>query len=158
MMTRGGMRKMKTVYFQLAAVLFLVIIIVFLYFYLRKEDGEEKMGKDIWTLRCQRIEPTSGIRLSRMLLFRRYLDEASLPEGSFYLGGNVLLDDIVLNTKKSIRLYLNVMPDKVLLTVLKGRVKINGYVYYKDQNRQIIIRDHMEVFANEAKLIFRKGR
>lgn len=149
---------MKTVYFQLAAVLFLVIIIVFLYFYLRKEDREEKMGKDIWTLRCQRIEPTSGIRLSRMLLFRRYLDEASLPEGSFYLGGNVLLDDIVLNTKKSIRLYLNVMPDKVLLTVLKGRVKINGYVYYKDQNRQIIIRDHMEVFANEVKLIFRKGR
>ena len=103
---------MKTVYFQLAAVLFLVIIIVFLYFYLRKEDREEKMGKDIWTLRCQRIEPTSGIRLSRMLLFRRYLDEASLPEGSFYLGGNVLLDDIVLNTKKSIRLYLNVMPIK----------------------------------------------
>ena len=78
MMTRGGMRKMKTVYFQLAAVLFLVIIIVFLYFYLRKEDGEERMGKDIWTLRCQRIEPTSGIRLSRMLLFRRYLDEVSI--------------------------------------------------------------------------------
>ena len=149
---------MKAVYFQLAAVLFLVIIIVLLYFYLRRGDGEERTGKDIWTLRCQRIEPTSGIRLSRMLLFRRYLDEASLPEGSFYLGGNVLLDDIVLNTKKSIRLYLNVMPDKVLLTVLKGRIKINGYVYYKDQNRQIIIRDHMEVFANEAKLIFRKGR
>ena len=149
---------MKTVYFQLAAVLFLVIIIVFLYFYLRKGDGEERMGKDIWTLRCRRIEPISGIGLRRMLLFRRQQDEALLPEGSFYLGSNVLLDDIVLNTKKSIRLYLNVMPDKVLLTVLKGRVKINGYVYYKDQNRQIIIRDHIEVFANEARLIFRKGR
>ena len=93
-----------------------------------------------------------------MLLFSRQQDEASLSEGRFYLGSNVLLDDIVLNTKKSIRLYLNVMPDKVLLTVLKGRVKINGYIYYKDQNRQIIIRDYMEVFANEERLIFRKGR
>ena len=93
-----------------------------------------------------------------MLLFRRQMDEASLPEGNFYLGSNVLLDDIVLNTEKSIRLYLNVMPDKVLLTVLKGQVKINGYIYQKDQNRQIVIHDHMEVFANEARLIFRKGR
>lgn len=149
---------MKTVYFQLAAVLFLVIIIIFLFFYLRKGDGEERMGKDIWTLRCRRTVPASGIGLCRLLLFRRQQDEASLPEGSFYLGSNVLLDDIVLNTKKSIRLYLNVMPDKVLLTVLKGQVKINGYIYQKDQNRQIIIHDYMEVFANEARLIFRKGR
>lgn len=149
---------MKAVYFQLLAVLFLFIISVFLCFYLRKEEGEERTGKDIWMLRCRRTAPASGIGLRRMLLFRRQQDEALLPEGSFYLGSNVLLDDIVLNTKKSIRLYLNVMPDKVLLTVLKGRVKINGYVYYKDQNRQIIIRDYMEVFANEARLIFRKGR
>ena len=119
---------MKAVYFQLAAVLFLVIIIVLLYFYLRRGDGEERTGKDIWTLRCRRIEPTSGIGLIRMLLFRRQQDEASLSEGSFYLGSNVLLDDIVLNTKKSIRLYLNVMPDKVLLRVVKERVRIHGYV------------------------------
>ena len=149
---------MKTVYFQLLAVLFLFIIIVFLYFYLRKGDGEERMGKDIWTLRCRRTVPASGIGLRQMLLFRRRRDEASLPEGSFYLGSNVLLDDIVLNTRKSIRLYLNVMPDKVLLTVLKGQVKINGYIYQKDQNRQIVIHNYTEVFANEARLLFRKGR
>lgn len=149
---------MKTVYFQLLAVLFLFIIIVFLYFYLRKGDGEERMGKDIWSLRCRRTVPASGIGLRQMLLFRRRRDEASLPEGSFYLGSNVLLDDIVLNTRKSIRLYLNVMPDKVLLTVLKGQVKINGYIYQKDQNRQIVIHNYMEVFANEARLLFRKGR
>lgn len=149
---------MKTAYFQLAAVLFLIITIVFLYFYLRKGDGEERTGKDIWMLRCRRTAPASGIGLRQMLLFRRQRDEASLPEGSFYLGSNVLLDDIVLNTKKSIRLYLNVMPDKVLLTVLKGQVKINGYIYQKDQNRQIVIHDYMEVFANEARLIFRKER
>ena len=149
---------MKTVYFQLLAVLFLFIIIVFLYFYLRKGDGEERMGKDIWTLRCRRTVPASGIGVRQMLLFRRRRDEASLPEGSFYLGSNVLLDDIVLNTRKSIRLYLNVMPDKVLLTVLKGQVKINGYIYQKDQNRQIVIHNYMEVFANEARLLFRKGR
>lgn len=149
---------MKTAYFQLAAVLFLIITIVFLYFYLRKGDGEERTGKDIWMLRCRRTAPVSGIGLRQILLFRRQMDEASLPEGNFYLGSNVLLDDIVLNTEKSIRLYLNVMPDKVLLTVLKGQVKINGYIYQKDQNRQIVIHDYMEVFANEARLIFRKGR
>lgn len=149
---------MKTAYFQLAAVLFLIITIVFLYFYLRKGDGEERTGKDIWMLRCRRTAPVSGIGLRQILLFRRQRDEASLPEGNFYLGSNVLLDDIVLNTEKSIRLYLNVMPDKVLLTVLKGQVKINGYIYQKDQNRQIVIHDYMEVFANEARLIFRKGR
>lgn len=149
---------MKTAYFQLAAVLFLIITIVFLYFYLRKGDGEERTGKDIWMLRCRRTAPASGIGLHQILLFRRQRDEASLPEGNFYLGSNVLLDDIVLNTEKSIRLYLNVMPDKVLLTVLKGQVKINGYIYQKDQNRQIVIHDYMEVFANEARLIFRKGR
>lgn len=149
---------MKTVYFQLLAVLFLFIISVFLCFYLRKENGEERTGKNIWTIRCRRTAPVSGFGLHQMLLFRRQQDEASLPEGSFYLGSNMLLDDIVLNTKKSIRLYLNVMPDKVLLTVLKGQVKINGYIYQKDQNRQIVIHDYMEVFANEARLIFRKGR
>ena len=148
---------MKTVYFQLLAVLFLFIISVFMCFYLRKGDGEERTGKDIWMLRCRRTAPISGIRLRQMLLFRRQRDEASLPEGNFYLGSNVLLDDIVLNTEKSIRLYLNVMSDKVLLTVLKGQVKINGYIYQKDQNRQIVIHDYMEVFANEARLIFRKG-
>ena len=36
---------MKTVYFQLLAVLFLFIISVFLCFYLRKENGEERTGK-----------------------------------------------------------------------------------------------------------------
>lgn len=149
---------MKTVYFQLLAVLFLFIISVFMCFYLRKENGEERTGKNIWTIRCRRTAPVSGFRLRQVLLFRRQMDEASLPEGNFYLGSNVLLDDIVLNTEKSIRLYLNVMPDKVLLTVLKGQVKINGYIYQKDQNRQIIIHDYMEVFANEARLIFRKGR
>ena len=149
---------MKTVYFQLLAVLFLFIISVFLCFYLRKENGEERTGKNIWTIRCRRTAPVSGFGLHQMLLFRRQQDQASLPEGSFYLGSNMLLDDIVLNTKKSIRLYLNVMPDKVLLTVLKGQVKINGYIYQKDQNRQIVIHDYMEVFANEARLIFRKGR
>lgn len=149
---------MKTVYFQLLAVLFLFIISVFLCFYLRKENGEERTGKNIWTIRCRRTAPVSGFGLHQMLLVRRQQDEASLPEGSFYLGSNMLLDDIVLNTKKSIRLYLNVMPDKVLLTVLKGQVKINGYIYQKDQNRQIVIHDYMEVFANEARLIFRKGR
>ena len=149
---------MKAVYFQLLAVLFLVIISVFLCFYLRKGDGEERTGKDIWMLRCRRTAPASGIGLRQILLFRRQMDEASLPEGNFYLGSNVLLDDIVLNTEKSIRLYLNVMTDKVLLTVLKGQVKINGYIYQKDQNRQIVIHDYMEVFANEARLIFRKGR
>lgn len=149
---------MKAVYFQLLAVLFLVIISVFLCFYLRKGDGEERTGKDIWMLRCRRTAPASGIGLRQILLFRRQMDEASLPEGNFYLGSNVLLDDIVLNTEKSIRLYLNVMTDKVFLTVLEGQVKINGYIYQKDQNRQIVIHDYMEVFANEARLIFRKGR
>lgn len=149
---------MKTVYFQLLAVLFLFIISVFLCFYLRKEDWEERTGKDIWIIRCRRTAPISGFGLRQVLLFRRQMDEASLPEGNFYLGSNVLLDDIVLNIEKSIRLYLNVMPDKVLLTVLKGQVKINGYIYQKDQNRQIVIHDYMEVFANEARLIFRKGR
>lgn len=149
---------MKTVYFQLLAVLFLFTISVFLCFYLRKENGEERTGKNIWTIRCRRTAPVSGFGLRQILLFRRQRDEASLPEGSFYLGSNMLLDDIVLNTKKSIRLYLNVMPDKVLLTVLKGQVKINGYIYQKDQNRQIVIHNYMEVFANEARLIFRKGR
>lgn len=149
---------MKTVYFQLLAVLFLFIISVFLRFYLREENGEERTGKNIWTIRCRRTAPVSGFGLRQVLLFHRQMDEASLPEGNFYLGSNVLLDDIVLNTEKSIRLYLNVMPDKVLLTVLKGQVKINGYIYQKDQNRQIVIHDYMEVFANEARLIFRKGR
>lgn len=149
---------MKTVYFQLLAVLFLFTISVFLCFYLRKENGEERTGKNIWTIRCRRTAPVSGFGLRQILLFRRQRDEASLPEGSFYLGSNMLLDDIVLNTKKSIRLYLNVMPDKVLLTVLKGQVKINGYIYQKDQNRQIVIHNYMEVFVNEARLIFRKGR
>lgn len=149
---------MKTVYFQLAAILFLIGIIMFLFIYLVKEDREERTGKDIWRLRCRRIAPISGKGLRQLLLFRRWHDDAALPEGSFYLGSNILLDDIVLNTGKSIRLYLNVMPDKVLLTVLKGQVKINGYIYQKDQNRQIVIHDYMEVFANEARLIFRKDR
>ena len=149
---------MKTVYFQIAAILFLIGIIIFLFIYLVKEDGEERTGKDIWRLRCRRIAPISGNGLRQLLLFRRRHDDAALQEGSFYLGSNILLDDIVLNTGKSIRLYLNVMPDKVLLTVLKGQVKINGYIYQKDQNRQIVIHDYMEVFANEARLIFRKDR
>ena len=79
-----------------------------------------------------------------------------MPEWSFYLGSNMVLDDNVMNTGSSIRLYLNAMSDEVLLTVLKGQVKINGYVYPKDQIRQIVIRDYMYAFANEAKLIFRK--
>lgn len=62
---------MKTVYFQLLAMLFLFIISVFLCFYLRKEDGEERTGKDIWMLRCRRTAPVPRIGLRQMLLFRR---------------------------------------------------------------------------------------
>lgn len=147
---------MKIVCFQLITILFLIGIIVFLFLYLRQGDEEERTGKDIWMIRCRRTIPAAGNKLRQMLLFRGQQDEAVLPEGSFYLGSNIFLDDIVLNTGRRVSIYLNVMPDKVLLTVLKGQVKINGYVYQTDQNRQIVIHDYMEVFVNEARLLFRK--
>ena len=138
-MTRRRDAKDENGYFQLLAVLFLFIISVFLCFYLRKKMGkkeqEKTSGQSVADVQhrfldsdCARCSYSAG-----------QMDEASLPEGNFYLGSNVLLDDIVLNTEKSIRLYLNVMTDKVFLTVLEGQVKINGYIYQKDQNRQIVI-------------------
>lgn len=70
----------------------------------------------------------------------------------------MILDDIVVDTKNKIRLYLNVQPDKVLLTVLKGSLRIRERVYEQDQTRQIVINDHMVIFFDGIKITFRKGR
>ena len=70
----------------------------------------------------------------------------------------MILDDIVVDTKNKIRLYLNVQPDKVLLTVLKGSLRIRERVYEQDQTRQIVINDHMVIFFDGIKLTCRKGR
>lgn len=144
-------------FFQIATILCIIILIFLFYFSLRKDDPmEERTGQEVWMIRCRRIAPTSSGILRRMLMYGRADDEAELPEGSFYLGNNILLNDIVLNVRDRIRLYLNVQPDKVLLTVLKGKVQISGYTYYQDSAKQIVIRDHMEVSTNEAKLIFKR--
>lgn len=36
---------------------------------------------------------------------------------------------------------------QIYLAVLKGSVKISGYVYQKDASRQFIIREYTEVFV-----------
>ena len=147
---------MEPVMFQMGTIFFLAGMIVFVLLFLQKRNTEEKTGECIWSIRSSRVEPKASGLIRRLFQWHKRGNEAALEEGAVYLG-NGMTDDIFLDTGGGrLRLYLNVMQEKIYLTVLKGSVRIGGYVYRKDATRQLVIRDYTEVFAQEAKLIFQR--
>ena len=144
--------------FQLLTVIFLFIILVLLGFLSGNKDRNDRTGKTIWTIESDRSVAGLSDIWKRCIFIHKGEDRVELPEGSFYLGSSMILDDIVVYTKNKIRLYLNVQPDKVLVTVLKGSLIIRERVYEQDQTRQIVINDHMVIFFDGIKITFRKGR
>lgn len=148
---------MKTVIFQILTLLSLFSVLVSLEILIRKQEKmTEKAGRDVWYIKCKRTsESTRGI-LKKILFLKHGKETIALEEGTYYIGHNAICNDIVLKTNEKIRMYLNITSKKVLVTILKGKIHIGGYTYYPDASKQIIIREHENVFINDHKLIFKK--
>lgn len=144
--------------FQLLTVIFLFIILVLLGFLSGNKDKTDRTGKTIWIIESDRSVTGFSDIWKRWIFTYKGEDKLELPEGSFYLGNSMILDDIVVDTKNKIRLYLNIQPDQVLITVLKGSLRIRERVYEQDQTQQIAINDHMVIFFDGIKITFKKSR
>lgn len=145
--------------FQLLTVIFLFIILVLLGFLSGNKDKTDRTGKTIWTIECDRAVAGSSDTWRHFFFRKNGVDKVDIPEGTFYLGNNIILDDIVIDTKKKIRLYLNVQTNQILVTVLEGTIRVNESFYERDKTKQINLHDHMEFFVNGIKIILkRKGR
>lgn len=149
---------MIIIIFQLLTVIFLFIMLILLGF-LSKGKKNDRTGKAIWTIECDRAVAGSSDTWRHFFFRKNGVDKVDIPEGTFYLGNNIILDDIVIDTKKKIRLYLNVQTNQILVTVLEGTIRVNESFYEQDKTKQINLHDHMAFFINGIKIILkRKGR
>ncbi len=144
--------------FQLLAIGFLLIFSVKLAMYSKGGDSSSADWSEayIWRVKCSQIAPVRLGVLKSLFLNRKCRTEAFLPEGPFFLGTNVLKNDLILLSSKKVRLYLNVLPEKVLLTVLQGEVHVNGHSFRNNPGKQIVIRDWSQISIEEVQLEFRK--
>lgn len=83
--------------------------------------------------------------------------EVLLGNEAYYLG-NRALDDIHVKMKHSarIRLYLNVKPDRVVLTVTKGSVYIDDRLYQADCRRHVTLSEFSSIYLENTQIYFQK--
>ena len=81
-----------------------------------------------------------------------------LQEGSYWIG-NGIGNDICLRAKGGrVKLLLNVQRDKLLITVLKGSIRMNTVTYKSNEKEQIVVPEQTKVFIEDFQLQFVRER
>ena len=129
---------MGLVALQVAVVLIMVVLTAFLYKKIAMLSvGEEEVGEAFWIIK---LPP----------------DRLDLPVGN-YLVGNGMFNDIYIDTgNEPLRMYWNIQKNKVLVTVLKGKIRISDKTYKSNQKEQILIEDNTRIYVGNLQLKFLK--
>ena len=122
----------------------------------KKFSGNER-GKSLWVLKSQRVGKSQS-SVKHIIKEKQLKDKIELPEAGFTLG-NGLMDDIFIDACKTrVKLYLNIQKDRIFLTVLKGKVVIQNYIYSSDVKKIIEMKDLSRMEIGEVSLQFQKKR
>ena len=106
----------------------------------------------IWSLRIKRIG-----RMKRFLKNKDMVSELSLQPGIYRLGTGWFNDIRIYGCKSKVKLYLNIeSKNKILLTVLKGEVEMEGTVLKENASIQKHITRNTTLFMDGIKIDFRR--
>ena len=113
-----------------------------------------KVEAGVWNLRIKRIG-----RMKRFLKNKDMVSELSLQPGIYRLGTGWFNDIRIYGCKSKVKLYLNIeSKNKILLTVLKGEVEMEGTVLKENASIQKHITRNTTLFMDGIKIDLRREK
>ena len=117
-------------------------------------------GEILWNVKAVRTGSVKfGLRRFLLMAGLPKVNEMPLEEGT-YLIGNDRGCDIYLDVsgRGRTRLFLDVRPECVYLTVMKGTVTIAGTQYHANPGSRMELQEYMRIRVGNADLILQKER
>ncbi len=157
---------MNTVTFQLTAVLSLALFALTEWICLRfggvfRDGFDRAEGEAMWILYGERVgQRRIALPNLVMRLFTKKADmktTIALDENQYYMG-NRYRDHLFIDAPgPRVKLLLNVHPDVVYVSVLKGSVQIANYEYEANHSQRIPLREFDKLKIGSVNVHFRKG-
>lgn len=125
-----------------------------------REKGADKEVK-IWRLKARSVQATGGV-VGALMKYKQLTSEVLLGKEHYYIGNRVY-DDVYIksDSKARTRAYLNVHEDRIIMTVLKGKVFVNEKEYVADYKKRITLSEFSDVRIADTEMVFqrlKKGR
>lgn len=145
---------------EVATICFLTVLtmeIVKAAFVYRREKNKWCAERGCWMVTAVRTGKAEASFAYRRMRRRHLVKSLMLPEGKYVLG-NRSGDDIYVDSGGSRRLkvHLNVQNDKILLSVTKGMIRIDNYLYESNSHKQMEMREFGKVTVGDVQLEFVK--
>lgn len=125
-----------------------------------REKGADKEVK-IWRLKARSVQAAGGV-VGALMKYKQLTSEVLLGKEHYYIGNRVY-DDVYIksDSKARTRAYLNVHEDRIIMTVLKGKVFVNEKEYVADYKKRITLSEFSDVRIADTEMVFqrlKKGR
>ena len=115
-------------------------------------------GEILWNVKAVRTGSVKfGLRRFLLMAGRPKLNEMPLEKGT-YLLGNDRGCDIYLDVSARTRLFLDVRPECVYLTVMKGTVTIAGAQYHANPGCRMELHEYKRIRVGNVDLSLQKER
>lgn len=120
-----------------------------------KEKGSDTEVK-IWRLKARSVQAAEGV-IGALMKYKQLTSEVLLGKEHYYIGNRVY-DDIYIksDSKARVRAYLNVHKDRIIMTVLKGKVFINEKEYVADCKKRITLSEFSNIRIADTEMVFQK--
>ena len=120
-----------------------------------KEAGSDTEVK-IWRLKARSVQAAEGVA-GALMKYKQLTSEVLLGKEQYYVG-NRIYDDIYIksDSKARVRAYLNVHEDRILMTVLKGKVFVNEKEYVENCKKRITLGEFSNVRFADTDMVFQK--
>lgn len=125
-----------------------------------REKGSDTEVK-IWRLKARSVQEAEGI-VGALMKYKQLTSEVLLGKDHYYVG-NRIYDDVYIksDSKARTRAYLNIHEDRIIMTVLKGKVFVNEKEYVADYKKRITLSEFSDVRIADTEMVFqrlKKGR
>lgn len=146
-----------TVFFQVVSVWLLLFFVILEMVGMKGlENSMNSTDRALWTVQARRIGIAENNIRTIIAKLRPQEQQVKLFEGR-YLAGNRLTDELYLDVAgRRVKFYLNVYTDRLYLTVLKGEVLIEYFLYKEDVSQRISIPNRTKVTIRDLELEFVK--
>lgn len=149
-----------TTVFELITILSLFVLTVALYLSgdMHRPLDVEDESMTMWTMRARRVGPSKW-RVHSFLVRGSNNEKIRLTEGTLIVGNRLKDECYIDDTGERVKLFLNVQRQKIMLSVLKGRIYIAGESYEADEDvdGRIELRTGMKIECNDLELEFIRG-
>ena len=120
-----------------------------------KEAGVDTEVK-IWRLKARSAQAAKGV-MGALMKYKQLTSEVLLGKEHYYIGNRVY-DDVYIksDSKARVRAYLNVHEDRILMTVLKGKIFVNEKEYVENCKKRITLSEFSGVRIADTDMVFQR--